>query len=62
MRFGDEWVLPLCPKHHQEQHDTGVETWSRKYFWEGREQSLRLASAFLAQYHGDTKALERFYE
>jgi hypothetical protein len=59
-RFGDEWVLPLCPKHHQEQHDTGIETWSSKYYG-SRERALELAELFLRQYQGESSALEEFF-
>lgn len=30
-RFGDRWVIPGCPRHHNEQHSLGVETFQRKY-------------------------------
>jgi hypothetical protein len=56
-RFGDQWVIPACPKHHQEQHDFGLVSWCVQYFG-SEERAMRLAEAFLRKWRGDFTALE----
>ena len=56
-RFGALHVVPLCPKHHQEQHDTGIVTWATKYFV-SREKVEKLAEAYLEKWRGNFTALE----
>ena len=56
-RFGDGWVLPLCPLHHQEQHDTGITSWAKKYFGD-TERVMQLSEAYLRKWRGEFTALE----
>jgi hypothetical protein len=30
-RYGDRWVLPGCPRHHNEQHQIGVKSFERRW-------------------------------
>jgi hypothetical protein len=56
-RFGDQYAAPVCPKHHDEQHQIGIESWSYKYF-EGPKRAEEIALAHYARYQGDFTALE----
>lgn len=40
----DSDTVPMCRKHHTEQHATGIETFQQRYGLDLRAEALRLAS------------------
>lgn len=44
---GDDTVVPLCRKHHREQHQLGVKSFERKYGLDLQGEARRLRAAWL---------------
>jgi len=43
MKAGDNWCIPLCPKHHRELHASGDETgWLDVYGIDGPDRARRI--------------------
>ena len=43
MKPGDEWIIPLCLRHHAEQHNIGERGFERKYNIDMKEIAAALA-------------------
>ena len=43
MKPGDEWLVPLCDKHHKEGHQKGWKTFERKYGVDLKAIAMELA-------------------
>jgi hypothetical protein len=43
MKTSDEYVVPLCHKHHMEGHDRGWETFEKRYWINLRKEADKLA-------------------
>jgi hypothetical protein len=50
----DVWTLPLCGRHHRDQHQMG-----ERYFWEGRSINPIFLALALYRVAGDHEAAER---
>ena len=44
MKPGDEWLVPLCDKHHKEGHQKGWKTFERKYGVDLKATAILLAA------------------
>lgn len=48
----DRWAVPMCSRHHREQHSRGERIW-----WEGRKiDPLVIAAMLFSAFMGDDKA------